>query len=304
MSAVNQARSVDARQHFMQALRGVLRPIIRLMIRAGIGYDDFVDVARGAYVESAARDGIGKVPHPTRDQIAKATGIDRRRIDHYIDDDGALPTAQGTLSPLVVEILHRWHTDPRYLQPSGIPCELALSDESEPRFRDLVKHVDANGDPEAMLVELLRAGSVIHTDENRVRALTRYFVWQKGSLHSIEDFGLTLSRLAETLEYNMERINNETKRLERSVFTDRGLPARLLPGFEAYSQERTHDFLLDLDDWLARASDLDPTPPEARIATGLSVFLYVDPRPDPRRISTLIQGQQHMKSPVSDGESP
>jgi hypothetical protein len=304
MSVVEQTRPVDARQHFIHALRRVLRPIIRFMIRAGIGYDDFVDVARGAYVESAVRDGIGDIQHPTRDQIAKATGIDRRRIDHYIDDDDALPTARSTLTPLVVELLHRWHTDPRYLQPSGIPCELSLNEGSAPRFQDLVRHVDVAADPEAMLTELLRASSVIHTDENRVRALTRYFLWQKGSLHSIEDFGLTLSHLAETLEYNMERANTETKRLERSVFTDRGLPAQLLPNFEAYAQERTSHFLLDLDDWLARASDLDPSPPEARIATSLSVFLYIDPRPDPRPVSSLIQGQRHTESATFSGESP
>lgn len=304
MSVVDPTRPANARRHFMHALRGVLRPIIRFMIRAGVCYGDFVDVARGAYVESAIRDGIGAVRHPTRDQIAKVIGIDHRRIDHYIDDDEALPTAQSTLTPLVVELLHRWHTDPRYLQPSGIPRELALDNRSEPRFQDLVKHVDGASDPEAMLDELLRAGSVVHTDENRVRALTRYFLWQKGSRHSIEDFGVTLSRLAETLEYNMDHANGDTKRLERSVFTDRGLPAQLLPSFEAYAQERSSHMLLEIDDWLAEASDRDPSPPEVRIGTGLSIFLYIDPRPDLRPVSTLIQGQRHSESTTLDRESP
>ena len=304
MSLIAQSRPADARRHVIHALRRVLRPIIRFMMRAGVGYNDFVDVARGAYVESAVRDGIGEIRHPSREQIAKATGIDRRRIDHYIEDEDALPTARSTLAPLVVELLHRWHTDPRYLQPSGIPCELALNGESEPQFQDLVKHVDVAADPDAILAELLQAGSVIHTDENRIRAVTRYFMWQKGSLHSIDDFGLTLLHLAETLEYNMDGANTEAKRLERSVFTDRGLPTQLLPNFEAYVQERTDHFLLDLDDWLAHASDQDPSPAEARVATGLSVFLYIDPRPDLRPVSALIQGPRNTEFAASEGESP
>jgi hypothetical protein len=304
MSSAEPNSLIDVRQNFLLALRQVLRPIIRFMIRAGIGYDDFVDVARGAYVESAIRDGIGEVKHPTRAQIAKTTGIDSQRVDHYIDDDDALPAARSTLTPLVVELLHRWHTDPRYLQPSGLPRELALDDQSEPRFQDLVMLVDSTADADAILAELLRAGSVLHTEENRVRALTRYFMWQKGSLHSIEDFGVTLSHLAETLEYNMPRGNSDAKRLERSVFTDRGLPTQLLPSFETYAQERTSQYLLDLDDWLAHASDPDPSQPETRIATGLNVFLYVDPPPDRRPISTLIQEPRRTDPAMLDGDLP
>ncbi len=301
MGGVESNLSIDARAHFLQALRRVLRPIIRLMIRSGIRYDEFIDVARGAFVESAVRDGIGSTIHPTRDQIAWVTGISRQRVDHYVDDDTALPAVTRTLTRAVVEILHRWHTDSRYLDPSGDPIELELSGHLGSRFQDLVLQVGGDVDPEAALTELLQAGSVTLTSENRVRAISRYFIWRGGSPSSIEDFGDTLAHFAETLEYNLDPANSESKRLEQSVFTDQGLPNKLLPQFEIYAQERTSHFLLDLDNWLAHYSDINESSTESRTGTGVNVFLYVDGKPDSTPLSELVQRQRRTHE-LMDGE--
>ncbi len=301
MGSVESSLSIDARPHFLQALRRVLRPIIRLMIRSGIRYDEFIDVARGAYVESAIRDGIGTNKHPSRDQIAWATGIDRRRTDHYIDNETALPAPTRTLTRAVVEILHRWHTDARYLESSGSPRELTLGSQAGIRFQDLVSEVDHGVDPEAALSELLQAGSVALTGENCVRALSRSFIWRSGSPSSVEDLGDTLAHLAETLEYNLDPANAENKRLERSVFTDHGLSAKLLPQFEAYAQERTGHFLLDLDNWLAHYSDTDEHSTEPHAAAGVNVFLYVDEKSDTSPLSGLV-GARRINRSLNDTE--
>ena len=69
MSSVDPRLSIDARQRFLQALTKILRPIVRLLIRSGIRYDEFADIACTAYVDSAAHDGIGDIRSPTIEQV-------------------------------------------------------------------------------------------------------------------------------------------------------------------------------------------------------------------------------------------
>ncbi len=68
------------------------------------------------------------------------------------------------------------------------------------------------------------------------------------SPQQVEYFGNTLTRLAQTLEFNMDP-KNPNKRLERFVLADRGLPSEVLPTFESYARERATEFLVDLDNW-------------------------------------------------------
>ena len=289
MSSVGPGLSIDARRHFLHALRRALRPIVRLLIRNGIRYDQFADVARGAYIESAVRDGIAASPKPTREQIALITGIPRQRVDHYIDDEGSLPEAKSTLTNVLVEILHKWHTDPRYLSPDGAPLALELDTASGPTFQGLIAEVTSQTKFELVLEELLQAKSITYSDERRVRAVTRCFIWPQGGAASIEHFGTALTQLIETHEYNFNSAHSDNKRLERSVFADQGLNRDLLPKFQAHAQARADQLLLDLDDWLGRCADANDEHPGPRVETGVNVFLYVDPPPDTRALSTLAQ---------------
>lgn len=296
MPGADPALSLDTRRHFLHALRRVLRPIIRLLIRHGIGYAEFADVARGAFVESAIRCWDSQRPKPTREQIAQITGIPRQRVSHYVDDENALPNASPTLANVLVEVLHKWHTDPRYLNADGTPTNLELDVPSGSSFRSLVAEVNDKVSAEAVLDALLHANSVTHSTDDRIRATRRCFIWPQGDLARIEHFGTALSQLIGTYEYNLNIAQTEDRRLERSVFADNGLPAKLLPQFQAHATERTDHFLLDIDDWLARSADSDTNHLGPRIAAGVNVFLYVDPPADPRPPSTLVQPRRDLTS--------
>ena len=65
--------SSDVRSYLVYALRRALRPIARLLIRAGIRFDEFAHLARGVYVETAIRDGTGVPGIPSRARIAAVT---------------------------------------------------------------------------------------------------------------------------------------------------------------------------------------------------------------------------------------
>jgi hypothetical protein len=283
--------SIEARKQLLYALRRVLRPIVRLLIRAGVRFDEFADLARGVYVESAIRDGTSHFGTPTRERIAVVAGVTRQQVDYYIDNDGALPSADPTMAAVLLEVLQKWHTDPQYVGPYGIPLELEFEVPFGRSVRSLVAMVDRKASPGLILEELIRVGSVIYSGEKHFRAVSRAFMMPESmSPQQIEYFGSALTRLATTLEHNMNPRNAE-KRLERFVTADRGLPVEAVAAFEEYARARTADFLVDLDNWLIPYSSADSMSGE-RIATGLNVFLYVDPVKSEESLRSLMRAAE------------
>ena len=277
-----------SRAQLLHALRRVLRPVVKVLIRAGIRFDEFSELARGVYVESALRDGLDHVVKPTRARVSMATGVSRHQVDYYLENEGALPSADPTLTNILTEVLQKWHTDPLYVGPYGIPLELEFEVPGGGRcVRNLVAMVDPKVSAGIVLEELIGVGSVTYSGEKHYRATSRYFMMPEPmSALQIEYFGNTLTRLTETLEFNMNP-KNSTKRLERFVVADRGLPADVVPKFEAYARDRATELLLDLDNWLTPYS-ASASPDEERVPTGLNLFIYAEPSPDERPLPTLV----------------
>ena len=85
-----------------------------------------------------------------------------------------------------------------------------------------------------------------------------------------------MRNLASTLNYNMTPAQ-KSKRLERSVFPDDGLPNELLEEYDAYVRERAQQLISDVDDWLAAAARRPIQDPSNRTNLGVSVYQYVVP---------------------------
>jgi hypothetical protein len=292
MAQIGGELSSDARKQLLYAVRRVLRPIVRLLIRVGMSFDEFADVARGAYIESAIHEHPSGI-QPTRDRIAFVTGLSRQQVDYYTDKDGALPVAGPTMGRLVAEVLHKWHTDPDYIGPYGIPLELEFDIPYGRSIRSLVAAIDPTASPGKALEELLRAGSVVYSGEKHYRAITRWVITPATlSPLSIEYFGDALTHLAQTIEHNFNLADADGKRLERRVFADRGLPRKLLPSFEAYARDRANQFLLDIDDWTAHSISPDSNGSALKMDAGVNVFLYVEASSEEPALSSLIQPPQ------------
>ena len=295
MSSVDPGVSIDARRHFLQALCRALRPIIRLLIRAGVRHDEFSNISRAAYVESACEDGIGGITHPTVEQISWATGIEEEQVRHHCENNSTRTSesAEYRSTRVMTEILHKWHTDPEYLGSHGVPLELEFeSQPNTPSFRTLVNEIDSGADVEATLEELLAAQSVMYSGNNRIRAVTRFYIWTRGSASGIDYFGATLARMIQTHEHNLTSASNEGKRLERSVFADRGLPRQLLLKFHEFATDRASQFLCELDDWLGENAPSNLYESSPRTDIGVNLFFYVENPPDERPLTTLIKGRR------------
>lgn len=282
-------------KHFLFALRRILRSLARLLIRVGINFDEFAALTREVYVESAIR-GLDHSDTPSRDRIAALTGLTRRQVDYYVDSENALPEVDPTLMSLAVEVLHKWHTSPEYSGPYGIPLELEFDAPVDRCFRRLVALVDSDVNPRVVLDELLRTGAVARAGNKHFRTTDRYFMMLEAmSPPQIEYFGMTLSRLACTLEYNMSANQPEDRWLARRVIADEGLSLKLVPAFEKYARTKAIDFLLELDNWIASRvpDDLDPAD---RVDTGVNVFFFVEPHAQEASLTAIVRPSESKPS--------
>lgn len=281
--------SDSRREQLVYAFRRILRQLIKIVIRAGMRYDEFALMVRGVFVESAIRDGIGAPGQLTRARVSLSTGVPRRDVDRFVDDKSLLAVPEGTIAQALVAVMHLWNTDATYLGPYGLPLEIDFDTTKGRCFKEIALRA---GGPDIdalfLLEELIRSG-VVTASGSHYKILSRvYVIPEPMSPVNLENFGNALTRLARTLEINMDE-KNEFKRLERSVYADNGLTIEELGLFEKYIRERVQVLIADIDDWLGRLDKPDESQPDVRrYPAGLNFFQYVDDEVDVKDLKELL----------------
>jgi hypothetical protein len=167
-----------------------------------------------------------------------------------------------------------------------LPLDLDFARSRDHSFTALAKKVDPDCDPAILVDELLRARVVVGSAESFLKVVSRtYVVPTAMSAPMLEHFGNAMSDLANTITYNNDAEPTK-KRLERSVFPDRGLPASMVPGFERLFRSLVQQLITDIDNWVAdNMKEYRPTKGDARVDTGITIYQYIrsDKTPPPLR---------------------
>src|ERR1041384_3017620 len=105
------------RAQLVHTFRTILRPLIRVLFRAGVRFDEFVDLTRGIYVETTIRDAMESNKKITTGRITILSGVGRREVERLLASDAWLQTPKATDIAALAAVLHRWHTDSSFLGP-------------------------------------------------------------------------------------------------------------------------------------------------------------------------------------------
>ena len=265
------------RAQLTHTFRTVLRPLIRILFRAGVRFDEFVELLRGIYVEITIRDAMEANNKITTARIAILSGVGRRDVERLIASDDWLQVPRPTDAAALAAVLHRWHTDSSFLGPYGVPLELPFTGQAGRNFTELVLGSPLRIDPASALEQLLAAGMIVKSGDTHVKVMSRTYVAPEPmSAEMLEHFGTAMRNLASTLEFNLTPGRRE-KRIERTVFPDGGLPNEFVDEYNAFIRERAQQLISDIDDWLAAAARRPIGTTVQRANVGVSVFEYVAP---------------------------
>lgn len=265
----------DLKQGLLAAYRRLMRPLIRILIRNGVAYGEFAEIAKEVYIDVASSD--FKVPHRKMSQarISILTGLTRKEVARIISGKNKKEDATSEVHR-VTRVLTGWHTDADYTGPYGLPLELQFeSSENQPDFTQLVHRYSGDMAARAMLDELLRIGAVQETERGWYKALTRTYLSKVDAPEGFELLGTGVTNFVSTIDNNILEQNLENRNFERHVFADNGIKEENLPRFRSYIKERAQLLLEEVDNWL---SQLDaPEPGDKKIVhTGLGIYHYVD----------------------------
>jgi hypothetical protein len=233
----------------LAATRQWLKPLVHVLIRCGITWREFAEVAKTAYVEVATSQ-FGKRGRPTNvSRAAILTGLARREVRIQRDRLDSGPEGLTGYVTKASLVLSAWHLEPEFLDSAGKPALLALDGEGA-TFSALLRRCGA-GDirPSTLLKELRSAKAIRVTEDGRLEPLQRMYVPQKMDEQLIRLWGTVLADVATTYVHNLTRDSKTQPRFERAALNDR-VPASALPEFREFLNKEGQAFLERVDAWL------------------------------------------------------
>ncbi len=294
--------SDSLKQTLLAAFRVLMSPLVRILLRHGISYAEFAEVAKAVYVETAIRDFkvVGK--RATRTRIAVITGLTRKEVKRVIDEAVKERYELKTSYNRLGRVLVGWHTDPEFIGPYGMPLELQYEsgNPADVTFAGLVKKHSGDMSPRSILDELVRVGAVLETEGSWYRVLRRDYIPEAQGVHNFERVGGVIKNFINTIDFNMTKSAPGKGRFERMVVADDGIRTQDLPKFDAYLRDRCQSLLEEIDNWLTKLPK--PTEEESAsvIKTGLGIYHYMGDDLDDRTFKELLIDEDLVRNESTD----
>jgi len=212
----------DTKSQVLAAFQLVMRPIVKILFRYGIGFNELSESIKTAFVDVATSE-FGIRGRPTNiSRVAVMTGLTRKEVRRLRDKiDAGNQSVKVKLTP-IMEILHRWHAEEEFLASSGQPAPLPFSGDKK-SFSSLVKQFGGDVPPGAMRTELKRVGCIEEDADGVLRVIRRTVV----PVDSTENLVTSLVHGAYTLLSTIhENSADKTERTGLAQFTAYSLDVR------------------------------------------------------------------------------
>lgn len=164
----------ELKQQVLNAFLLVMRPVVRILLRYGIGYREFVEVTKTAYVDVASAD-FGLRGRPTNiSRVAVMTGLTRKEVKRLRDKITSGDTKISVKTTPLADVLHHWHSASDFTDPEGVPMPLPFSN-GKSSFSELVRRYGGDIPAGAMRTEMKRVGAVSEDEDGNLTVTSRAF---------------------------------------------------------------------------------------------------------------------------------
>ncbi|HWG70494.1 MAG TPA: DUF6502 family protein [Steroidobacteraceae bacterium] len=277
------------------SLLRLLRPLVKIMLREGLTYSQFAAIAQMAFVESAAKDFVGKGMKSTASSVCALTGMTLSEVRSVLVEQERFDSSELLeVSNPFARVLHGWHNDRDYVGPYGFPVDLPF-DGSPLSFTNLTSRHAEGVSPQVVLKELIRVGAVTEVGFNVWKPLKQEYIEPSLSPENLGRMASLVESLLSTLENNTRGKRDGTDLFERTMIVDAPLTSAQLLELQSHLKLVGGQFLQRIDTFAAvdlqekmgiRAGEI------ADIRAGLQCFLYVESTPDDTRLRDAIEFTQ------------
>ncbi|HTB89645.1 MAG TPA: DUF6502 family protein [Steroidobacteraceae bacterium] len=280
--------------NLLAAITHVLRPLCRIAIRNGIGFDDLSMALQSALVNGARAElaSTGR-KELSEEEVGLMAGMTALQV-HGAQAAGSKANIALNYSLAASEVLAGWHSDVLYLGPYGLVLDIPVSPEESSRgsdsrsFENLVeKYAGPNVPASIVLDALLKSGAVQNLGNGIVRCVARTYIAERLSPENIQEFAEAVHNVVGTMAVNLKRTVRGTGLLQRTVFADYGLTEEDLAKFNGFIRKTGEKFIDEVDTWFSKHSNKERQGP---IKTGIGLYHYVENDEDREDYLKLIHG--------------
>ncbi|MBX6691971.1 hypothetical protein I8746_20435 [Pseudomonas sp. USTB-Z] len=227
----------------LSALRRVMRPLVRLMLRKGVTYTMFTDLLKEVFVDVAHREFRLNDTAPTDSRISLLTGVHRKDVRRLRNEGDTAIAALPDNITLGAQLVNVWTNTPPFCSAPGQARALArlASVGGDCSFDALVAKVSTDIRGRVVLDEWLRLGVVRLDEQDCVHLEAHAFVPQKGFDEKAAYFGHNLHDHACAAVHNLS--GEGPPFFERSVHYDALSPASVEHLRDVVAKDGMHTLL-------------------------------------------------------------
>jgi hypothetical protein len=234
----------------LTSCRALLIPIARLLLKSGVTWKEFSEVARRTFVDVATGE-FGIRGRPTNvSRVALLTGMTRREVRRQRSLLESDPQPETGYMSKASRLLSGWHQDREFTDAKGEPRVLEI-DGSGASFAELARRYGGDIPPGALLKELESGDAISRLADGRIRATKRVFLPRPMEPAQIRLWASVLQDIGSTLEHNLTRDKSSVPRFERRALSVR-VERRALGDFRQFLETEGQAFLERVDDWLTQ----------------------------------------------------
>jgi hypothetical protein len=298
-------KSAREKEAVLSVFAELVRPLMRVAFEYGISAGEIAGVVRRTYIQALEARLLDQKRSTTDARLAVVAGLAKSDVTALREAlrAGAPHSLRTPVSlDQVTNLLTVWHTHTGFSGAYGLAMELDLvPTPGSPRrsFRELVDAACPGADGEALLDELVAAGSIEVIDSMTVRCLSRAYVPKGADVKRIERMGRFLAVVAANFVHNLLRVSPEPVYFERTVVSDEPISEAGRDKFLALAGERGQELLTELDTFLTRLAGSERS--ETGKKYGVGVYFFEDQSADQE---TEVQPKSHDEKKSSRTPSP
>ena len=244
----------NIQRQILDALLVALRPLARALLRVGIGYREYAEISKTAFVDIATKD-YGLRGRPTNiSRVAVMTGLTRKEVRRIRNKTEAGDASVVMRMPPMTELLHRWFTEDGFVDAQGLPRKLPF-DGAGATFSELVRKYGGDIPPGAMRTELKRISAIEENNDGTLTALKRNTTGVDAYEKFIGGLRTAVYPSALTLAHNTHSANLENTWVQRAAVTH-SIRAEDLSRIRRVASDRLAEFTVSIDDLFAAYESL------------------------------------------------
>jgi hypothetical protein len=257
------------------AILRLLRPLVRLLLRNGVPFGMFADLAKRVYIEVAQEEFAIPGRKQTNSRVSVLTGLSRKEVLRIsrlpMPDDSATAERYNRAA----RVISGWVRDSRYRDGDGNPEPLPMEGDGA-AFTELVKTYSGDVPARAVLDELLRVGAAERDGNGNVRLLSRGYIPATGEVEKIGILGADVSDLIATIDHNLQASRGDAFFQRKTAYDN--LPDEAVERLRAEIAAHAEEFLERADRRLAEHDrDIQPSVSgKGRRRAGLGIFWFED----------------------------